>query len=226
MRAPHAIGFIEMRVGSLQPFTALPHEGRPSSARRRCWFAYNFGLERELVDQNPAIGVAKVTRERSRERVLTADELRRVWAACDTQSPHVAAWFLLRLVTAQRGGEILRMRWQDRVGEWWTIQADFVKNQQGHRVYLNPLAREILAGIIPMEGCEWVFPESLMGDFKHVSRRLARANRANVSDFRGKADLLFEGNGNWRSWISRPIGSTAQTHWQITRHISQGTQPD
>ena len=146
---------------------------------------YNFGLERELVDQNPAIGVAKVTRERSRERVLTADELRRVWAACDTQSPHVAAWFRLRLATAQRGGEILRMRWQDRIGEWWTVPADFVKNRQGHRVYLNPIAREILAGIIPTEGYEWVFPESLMGDFKHVSRRLARENRANVSDFRG-----------------------------------------
>ena len=34
MRAPHAIGFIEMRVGSLQPFTALPSVGhrRPRDA--------------------------------------------------------------------------------------------------------------------------------------------------------------------------------------------------
>ena len=146
---------------------------------------YSFGLERELVDQNPAIGVAKVARERSRERVLTADELRRIWAACDTQSPHVAAWFRLRLATAQRGGEILRMRWRDLVDEWWNIPADFVKNKKGHRVYLNRIAREVLAGMSPTEGSDWMFPESLMGDYKHVSRRLSRENRANVSDFRG-----------------------------------------
>ena len=146
---------------------------------------YNFGLERELVDHNPANGVAKVGRERSRERVLSADELRRVWAACDTQSPHVAAWFRLRLVLAQRGGEILQMRWQDLAGQWWNLPPGFVKNKQGHRVYLNRLATGILSGFSPTEGCDWVFPESLMGDHKHVSRRLAGAIRANIKDFRG-----------------------------------------
>ena len=146
---------------------------------------YNFGLERELIDQNPVVGVAKVARERSRERVLTPDELRRVWNACDTQSLYVAAWFRLRLATAQRGGEILQMRWQDLSGEWWNIPASFVKNRQGHRVYLNRIAREILNGVDRKEDCDWVFPQSLMGDYKHVSRRLASEARANVSNFRG-----------------------------------------
>jgi Arm DNA-binding domain len=50
---------------------------------------YNFGIERELVDRNPVIGVRKLAAEGSRERVLTEDEIRRVWTACETQSP---AW--------------------------------------------------------------------------------------------------------------------------------------
>jgi integrase len=86
---------------------------------------YSFGLQRELVDHNPVVGVAKPTGEESRERVLTDDEIRRVWAACETQNDWVAAWFRLRLVTAQRGGELLQMRWQDidASGAWWTIPA-------------------------------------------------------------------------------------------------------
>ena len=58
----------------------------------------------------------------------------------------MCAWFRLRLVTAQRGGELLQMRWQDidPKSHFWTIPAAFVKNAHGHRVYLNETARELL----------------------------------------------------------------------------------
>ena len=62
---------------------------------------------------NPVLGVRKPTKETTRDRVLTDDEIRRLWEACATQNPYVCAWFRLRLVTAQRGGELLQMRWQD-----------------------------------------------------------------------------------------------------------------
>jgi integrase len=142
---------------------------------------FTFGAEQRLVAPatNP---VKKPTKEMTRDRVLTDDEIRRVWDACATQNSYVCAWFRLRLVTAQRGGELLQMRWQDidPRSHFWTIPPEFVKNAQGHRVYLNTTAREIVNGVPRAERAVWVFPKSFMGDYKHVGRRLAQSTRANI----------------------------------------------
>lgn len=145
---------------------------------------FTFGAEQRLVPAttNPVIGVKKPTKEASRDRVLTDDEIRRIWDACDTQNPYVSAWFRLRLVTAQRGGELLQMRWQDidDKSHFWSIPAEYVKNAQAHRVYLNELARKVIATVPRNDKSVWVFPKSFMGDYKHVGRRLAQRTRANI----------------------------------------------
>jgi integrase len=166
---------------------AIVERGAPIMANRvRALISkiFNCGLQHEIVESNPVFGVARPTREQSRERVLTKDEIRRFWLACDAQSPRVAAWCRLRLPTAQRGGELLNMRWRDIEDEWWTTPGEFVKNRRTNRVYLNELSRSILAGL-PRQESESVFPESLMGDYKHVGRRLAKESRAAIHDFRG-----------------------------------------
>jgi integrase len=145
---------------------------------------FTFAANQRLLPAtaNPVIGVKKPTKEKSRDRVLTHEEIRRIWDACDTQNPYVCAWFRLRLVTAQRGGELLQMRWQDidAKSHFWSIPSEFVKNAHGHRVYLNDLARKVLATVPRNDRSVWVFPESLMGDHKHVGRRLAQSTRANI----------------------------------------------
>ena len=88
----------------------------------------NFALERDWIEANPAAHIRRPTDEQSRERVLTPEELRTLWQVLDAPQrpartkhgrptwviapPHAAA-YKLRLLTAQRGGEILRMRWTD-----------------------------------------------------------------------------------------------------------------
>jgi integrase len=145
---------------------------------------YTFGADQRLVPPaaNPVIGVKRPTKETTRDRVLTDDEIRRIWDACATQNAYVCGWFRLRLVTAQRGGELLQMRWQDidPKSRFWTIPAEFVKNAHGHRVYLNATARNLLERVPRAERAVWVFPKSFMGDYKHVGRRLAQATRANI----------------------------------------------
>ncbi len=167
--------------------TAKVRNGSPVAANRlRALVSriYTFAAEQRLVapTANPVVGVKKPTKETSRDRVLTDDEIRRIWAACDTQNPYVCAWFRLRLVTAQRGGELLQMRWADidPKTHFWTIPAEFVKNAQGHRVYVNALAREVLETVPRSDESVWVFPKSMMGDYKHVGRRLAQRTRANI----------------------------------------------
>ena len=88
----------------------------------------------------------------------------------------------MRLVTAQRGGELLQMRWSDidPKSHFWTIPGEFVKNAHGHRVYLNATARALLKDVPRREHAIWVFPKTLMGDYKHVGRRLAQSSRANI----------------------------------------------
>jgi integrase len=60
---------------------------------------FTYRAEQRLVPpaSNPVIGVKKPTKEAARDRVLTDDEIRRVWGACVTQNAYVCAWFRLRL---------------------------------------------------------------------------------------------------------------------------------
>ena len=56
---------------------------------------YTLGAEQRLVLPNvdPVLGVKKPTKETTRDRVLTDDEIRRLWGACATQNPYVVLGF-------------------------------------------------------------------------------------------------------------------------------------
>ena len=79
-------------------------------------------IDHEVVDVNPVTGTPKpVKKESRRERVLTHDELRAFWTATESLPLEMRAAFrLLGTITAQRGGEVFGMRWQDvdLVGGW------------------------------------------------------------------------------------------------------------
>jgi integrase len=90
------------------------------------------------------------------------------------------------LLTAQRRGEVLSMRWQDIDGTWWTIPADFAKNGRSHRVPLSPQALAILKRL--REGAEgpWVFPSPTAdGPIENPQKAVQRLRtRSNVHDLR------------------------------------------
>jgi integrase len=189
---------------------------------------YTFGAEQRqvLATANPVIGVKKPFRETTRDRVLTDDEIRRLWEACATQNPYVCAWFRLRLVTAQRGGELLQMRWQDvdPMSHFWTIPGEFVKNAHGHRVYLNETARKLLKDVPRGNGAVWVFPKSSTGDYKHVGRRLAQSTRANIvaqpkanGTARDRADMR---DHDLRRTAASLMASGGVSHRRDDRHLA------
>lgn len=107
---------------------------------------FNFAIERDWLEYNPCHMVKRPGKERPRDRVLTPDEIRRFWAATEVEPPPIRAAFRLRLLTAQRGGEILNMRWRDVDLEtrWWVIPGEFAKNGLSHRVPQNAQAVSIL----------------------------------------------------------------------------------
>ncbi len=122
---------------------------------------YNWGIIREIVETNPCQMVEKPSAENHRQRVLTDDEIRAVWAAFEHETPRMTGLFKIRLLTAQRGDEVSHMRWQDidMNSAWWTIPPQDTKNGLAHRVPLSQSAIEIIKGMqAKAAGSEWVFP--------------------------------------------------------------------
>ena len=120
------------------------------------------------MEYNPISAIPRPGAEQQRDRVLSEDEIRALWTALDSEKPIMAATFRLRLLTAQRGGEVHAMRWKDIDGEWWAIPSEFSKNKLSHRVPLSPQALQVVNQIreitesmdekMKRDGSEWVFP--------------------------------------------------------------------
>lgn len=131
---------------------------------------YNFGISRDIVEHNPCIAVPLPSKPQSRDRVLSPEEIRRVWMSAEKDEVLISAMLKLRLLTAQRGGEIEAMAWVDIDFEAaiWTIPAEIAKNGLAHRVPLSPQTLEVLVPIAKARnGSPWVFPSPL-GPEKHI----------------------------------------------------------
>ena len=122
---------------------------------------FNFGIERDIVEVNPCHRLRRPAEENQRDRVLLADEIGTVWRAFDAEPLLTGTAFKTLLLTAQRGGEVLSMRWDDLdiVTGWWTIPAERAKNGHTHRVPLSLQAQRLLENLRTQgSGSPWAFP--------------------------------------------------------------------
>jgi len=148
---------------------------------------YTWAIGKDLVEGNPCVGLSKPSIEAQRDRVLTEDEIRAFWSACDGEPGIIGEAFRLMLVTAQRRGEVLSMRWQDIDDTWWTIPAEFAKNGLSHRVPLSSQALAIIERLRPRtSGKTWVFPSpSTKKPIENPQKAAERLReRSKVSDLR------------------------------------------
>jgi integrase len=177
---------------------AVLARGAPIQANRtlavvRRVFSWAAAPDRALVPpaHNPCRGLERPARERPRERVLDAGELRAVWRALEQEDVVVAALFRLYLLTAQRDGELRTLAWADvdLAAGWWTIPGARSKNAHAHRVPLSSTAVAVLRELLERrrEGSPWVFPTPRTSASGHRGRvykavhRLRR--RSGVTDF-------------------------------------------
>ena len=146
-------------IGMLDEIVA---RGAPIQANRTLEIIrklFNWAVARDILDANPCYRVSKPSSENRSDRVLTDQEIRAVWGALAAEPPLTAATFKLRLLTAQRGAEVLAMRWDLILGGWWTIPAEIAKNGLAHRVPLSASVIALLDEIRLLgKGSEWVFP--------------------------------------------------------------------
>jgi len=94
---------------------------------------------------NPAIGITPFE-ERSRERVLQADEFEGFFAALENEEETFRDFVMLTLLTGARKSNVLSMRWENlnlKSGSW-TIPAEQSKNSQSQFIVLTEAEMEIL----------------------------------------------------------------------------------
>jgi integrase len=169
----------------------IMERGSPVQANRTLALVrkiFNFGIQEDMVEVNPCHGLVRPGQERQRDRVLSPDEVRKLWTSLDGVTPARAAIFKLLLLTAQRVGEVLTMRREDLDlrGGWWTIPAERSKNGLAHRV---PLSKQAVAIVQTMledaSDSPWVFPSADEdGPVTTLQKAVRRIRRDTTVDFR------------------------------------------
>ncbi|MGE4545379.1 MAG: tyrosine-type recombinase/integrase [Pedobacter sp.] len=107
---------------------------------------FNFAIGRGILDYSPCTQVKPVAKENSKDRCLSFDEIKTFWHGLDHagMSEEIRRALKLILVTGQRPGEVINLHTGEIDGCWWTIPAEKAKNGKTHRVYLSPLALELI----------------------------------------------------------------------------------
>ncbi len=180
---------------------------------------FNWAISEDFATVNPARGIARPGIEQPRDRILTDDEIRAVWKACEQEPLAYGTAVKLRFLTAQRSGEITRMRWQDIDGDWWTIPAEHAKNGLAHRV---PLSRQTCAEIDVMgdrsRTVGWVFQSPVRnGPLVSNGQSIAR-----IREHSGVAFVMHDLRRTAASRMTGDLGVNRLTVSKILNHVESG----
>jgi integrase len=112
----------------------------------------NWCVERDVIEVNPAAGVKPPVDETARDRVLSDDEIRLFWQACEAAGYPFGPLGKLLLLTGQRRGEVSEMTDSEIDGNTWNLAASRTKNKRAHSVPISQAAGAILAGVERIAG--------------------------------------------------------------------------
>jgi len=174
---------------------------------------FSWAVTRHLygLQSNPVRKMARRYSEAPKERVLTSEEVRKVWRDLEDRPALKRAALRLVLLTGQRPGEVLRMKWANIEGSTWTMppgyrkatKADRGRTPKAHRVHLNAPALAELGRIRGWERAGLVFPsEKKQGGRGPMERQdLARVVARMVKRFK------------MERWTPHDLRRTARTGW-------------
>jgi integrase len=136
--------------------------GKPISANRTFSAIrkmFNWCASRDIIAASPCAGVRPPAAEQARDRVLTDDELKLVWAAAGRVGYPFGTLAQLLILTGQRRDEVAKMQWSevDLDKKLWTLPRERTKNDKPHDVPLSDLAVSILNALPRLKDCSFVF---------------------------------------------------------------------
>jgi len=116
---------------------------------------FNFAAERGIIDDSPCTRIRK-PKEKRRKRVLSDTEIKALWNALDTENQAIDLYVVTKLalkmilLTGQRPGEVVNMRWKDLdlKARIWNNKATKTRkdddDEEPVRVPLTRLALEVI----------------------------------------------------------------------------------
>ncbi|GAB1378302.1 tyrosine-type recombinase/integrase [Pararhodobacter aggregans] len=131
----------------IQLLDAVVDRGSPVTANRlraHLNTLFNWAKGRDILQINPLDGVKPPAPEKARDRVLTDNELRLFWAACEDLGQPFGPLYRFLLLTGQRLREAAEMTWEELDGNTWILPAARAKNGGEHVIPLSPSALAIL----------------------------------------------------------------------------------
>lgn len=145
-----AIGSITKR-DVVDAIDVVKERGKHSAAHHVLGYArsvFEFAIARDMITHNPCDRIkpsALIGRKSTRQRVLTDDELRGLWLACERVGEYGRLLQLL-LATGQRRSDVAEAPWRefDLDKELWTIPPERFKSEVPHLVPLSQLALDII----------------------------------------------------------------------------------
>ncbi len=162
-----------------------------------------WSVDRGIITASPCTGIKAPTAERSRDRVMSDDELRGVWAATDAIGWPFRDLVRLLLLTGQRRDEVGRMRWSelDLDGKTWTLPRERAKNGVAHVVPLSEPVLAILSALPRIGASDFVFT---------VTGRTAVSGFSNAKE-RIDALLAVSHGEPVPAWVFHDLRRTAAT---------------
>ena len=156
----------------------------------------------------PGMSPLRKPRERARDRILSDDEIRKVWHASKTTAPPYGPLIRFLLFTAQRREEATKARWSEIDGDMWTIPAERYKTKRANMVPLSAATRELLDAL-PRSG-PYIFgamSRTLVGTADGEKEREADRPFTAFSKSKRKLDEISGVTG----WTIHDLRRTART---------------
>jgi integrase len=178
------------RADAVNVLDKVVQAGTPAIAGRTLAYAracYGWAQKRGKVPSNPFASLPIQAGVVARERVLTDEELGRVWNAAEVMPEPWGPLFQVLMLTLARREEVAAMRWSELSPDLaiWTIPSARMKRGQAHVVALPRAAQAALGRVTRIKRQDLIF--STTGK-THVSgftkSKAALDEAANVKDWR------------------------------------------
>jgi integrase len=176
---------------------------------------FGWAAGRGYIDDNPAAGISKPSREVARDRTPSLDEVAEIWLAAGELGYPFGPIFRLLILTASRRDEVGGMRLEeidlpaDADDGCWVLPAARSKNGCAIRSPLAPLARRTLAQALADRNVAGPYAFSTTGETAVSGWSRAKARLDGIIRSRRLAQAITEPMPHWRLHDLRRAFATA-----------------
>jgi integrase len=156
---------------------------------------FNWCVDQEILELNPAARVAKPAPENRRTRVLSDAEIALVWRAATIEHFPFGPFTRLLLLTGQRRGEVAGLRWREiDIGRRvWLLPKERAKNFRPHAIPLSESAIALIEALPRFSGGDFVFGRDGLTSLSGFSKGKARLDKR-VTELAGEEVEIPEWN--------------------------------